>query len=469
MLGGEAREAQRRLSRQRNMVERRTHRLENLPVGRLLLENSLPAIAGMVIGSLYMALDRAFLGRVVGADAIAGVSVCMPLGFVLMAFGTLVGVGSGALVSIRLGQKRVEDAEATLGNALGLIAVLSLSLSAGLLLLLERILGMLGASAATLPHASAFMQVILSGSIFQYLSFGLNAVIRAEGSPRTAMVTMMINAGLNVVLDALFILGLGFGVRGAAVATVISQAASALWTLGYFLSPRSTLKLRLRNLRLRWEILRPMLAIGLSPFTMHLAASVTTMLINRRLASYGGDVAVAAYGVIGALTMLMLMAVFGITQGAQPIIGYNFGAGRVDRVRRTLGLALVAATGIVAVGALVIQLLPFTMFRLFVRDPALVAVGAHGVRICLALAPFVGFQVVSAQFFQAIGRASVSLVLSLMRQVILLLPLLLILPPIYGLDGVWSAMPLADGLACVLTALVLARQLAAFRSWRRGS
>ena len=443
------------------VMDQRTTRLGEERVGKLLWNFSLPAVAGMVVGSLYTVIDRAFLGNVVGGDAIAGISVCMPISFVLLAFGMLIGIGTGALVSIRLGQQKKQEAEQILGNALGLIVLASAVLTPVFLLTLDPLLTLFGASPQTLPYGRQFMRVILLGCFFQYASFGLNALIRAEGNPRLAMATQLINAGLNIVLDAVLILGLHFGVTGAAVATVISQAVSACWTLAHFRSRRSVLRLRLANLRLRWNIIRPAMAIGLAPFSMHVAASVISVLINRGLARHGGDAAVGAYGIIGALLMLILMPVFGLNQGAQPIIGYNFGAGRADRVRHTLRLAIIAASAVVCVGFAIAESIPNQLIRGFTHDPRLLEVGTRGMRICFAMLPVVGFQVVSANFFQAIGKAKAALTLSLLRQVIVLIPLLLILPRLMGLDGVWAAGPIADGVACVVTAVVLTAQLRA--------
>jgi putative MATE family efflux protein len=441
------------------VTDRRTARLGEDRIGTLLWSFSLPAIAGTVVSSLYVVIDRAFLGNVVGADAIAGVSLCMPVSFVIMAFGMLLGVGSGALVSIRLGEQRREEAEVILGNTVALIAVVSFVLSAAFLAALDPLLVVFGASAGTLPYARQFLRVILFGSFFQYASFGLNSVIRAEGNPRLAMLTVMINAVVNILLDALLVWGLDLGVTGAAVATVIAQAVSACWTLLHFRSARSVLRLSARNLRLRWSVVRGVIVIGLAPFAMQLGASVVTLIINRGLVRYGGDVAVSAYGVIGALTMFMLMPVIGLTQGAQPIIGYNYGARRIDRVRQALRLTVIAATIVVSVGFVAAEVFPRALIRAFAHDQALVVVGARGMRICLLMAPVIGFQIVSSHFFQAIGRAGSALVLTLLRQIFVLIPLLLVLPRHLGLDGVWGAGPIADLVSTLITALLLVRQL----------
>jgi len=437
----------------------RTARLGEERVGRLLWSFSLPAIAGTVVSSLYVVIDRAFLGNVVGADAIAGISLCMPISFVIMAFGMLVGIGSGALVSIRLGEQRRDDAELILGNAVALIAIVSVALTAIFLATLDPLLVLFGASERTLPYARQFLHVVLLGSFFQYASFGLNSVIRAEGNPRLAMLTVFINAATNIVLDALFVWALRLGVTGAATATVIAQGVSATWTLLHFRSARSVLKLRAANLRLRWTVIRAALAIGLSPFAMQIGMSVVNLLINRGLARHGGDAAISAHGVISALTMFIIMPVIGIVQGAQPILGYSYGARRLARVRETLRLAIIAATAVVCVGFAAAQAFPGALIRSFASDPRLVAVGVRGMHICLLMLPLVGFQIVSANFFQAIGKAQAALLLTLLRQVFMLIPLLLVLPRYIGLDGVWAAGPISDLASSLLTAAVLARQL----------
>jgi putative MATE family efflux protein len=381
-------------------MESRTERLRSEPVGKLLWTFSLPAIAGQLVISLYTVIDRAFLGNAVGADALAGVSLAMPIAFVIMAVGMLIGVGSGALVSIRLGQQRVADAEVILGNAFTLIVIASTALTSVALIFLEPLLRAFGATEQVLPYALQFMRIILFASFFQYSSFGLSAVIRSEGNPRLAMATMMINAGLNVVLDVVFIFGFGWGVPGAATATVISQGVAAIWVLTHFRSRRSVLKLRLANLRLRADVVRQMLAIGLAPFATQLVASLISLLILRGAARHGGETAVGAYGIIHAVSMLLMMPVLGIVQGAQPVIGFNWGARQNARVRRALKLAIVSATGVMVTGFLIVQLFPAQLIGLFVKDSALVAIGSRGMRLSLMMMPIIGFQIVGSQFFQ---------------------------------------------------------------------
>jgi putative MATE family efflux protein len=436
-------------------MEERTQTLGEKPVGKLLLEFSIPAIIGMMANSLYTIIDRLFVGNVVGADAIAGMSLTMPISFIIMAFGMLIGVGSGSLISIRLGENKIEQAEKILGNAFTLTLIISVVVSGFLILSLDSLLTHFGASPATLPYARQFISIILYGSLFQYISFGLSAIIRAEGNPRIAMMTLLINAGLNIVLDFVFICMLGLGLRGTAVATVISQAVAAIWVLAYFRGQHSVLKLRTQNMSLQLKLIKGIFAIGMAPFFMQLAASVVNLLFNRGLAQYGGDAAIGAFGIIGTITMFILMPIFGINQGAQPIIGYNYGALKYGRVKRALKLALAAATMIVVVGFVLLEMFPRQVLGAFTSDQELIDIGINGMRIFLLALPIVGFQVVGANYFQAIGKAFKSLILSMMRQVIALIPMLIILPHFFGLKGVWMASPISDLVAFLITSAFL--------------
>jgi putative MATE family efflux protein len=429
-------------------------------IPRLLLKFSVPAIVGMLVNALYNVVDRIFIGLGVGPLGIAGVTVGFPIMIVQMAFGMLIGMGGTALVSIRLGEQRKEEAERILGNAFSLLVIVSLLLMAAGLAWLRPLLALFGASPAILAQGHDYLSVILAGSVFMGVGFGLNGFIRAEGSPRMAMLTMVIGAALNTLLDPLFIFVFKMGVRGAAVATVISQAVSAAWVLGHFLAGRSLLKLRLANLRIRWNITAGIVAIGFAPFAMQLAASVLNALLTRQLQHYGGDLAIAAMGIFFSLNMLILMPIFGINQGAQPLIGYNYGARRFDRVKQALRLAIAAATAVVLVGFAVIELFPASMIRLFSRDSAsLLAIGVTALRICLATLPIVGFQIVAASYFQAVGKPRQAMLLMLSRQVLLLIPAILILPRFFGLLGIYYAVPLSDLGSALLTGIWLAREL----------
>jgi putative MATE family efflux protein len=429
-------------------------------IPRLLLKFSIPAVVGMLVNALYNVVDRIFIGLGVGPLGIAGATVGFPVMIVQMAFGMLIGMGATALVSIRLGEKRREEAEHILGNALSLLVLIALLLTAAGLVWLRPLLELFGASPAILAQGHAYLSVILAGSVFGSIGFGMNGFIRAEGNPRMAMLTMLIGAVLNTLLDPLFIFVFRMGVRGAAIATVISQAVSAAWVLGYFLGGRSLLKLRLPNLRIRWQTTARIVAIGFAPFAMQLAASVLNALLTRQLQRYGGDLAIAAMGIFFSLNMLILMPIFGINQGAQPLIGYNYGARRFDRVKQTLRLAIAAATVVVLAGFAVVELFPGALIGLFSRDsPELTAIAVTAIRICLAALPIVGFQIVAASYFQAVGKPRESMLLMLSRQVLLLIPAILILPRFLGLRGIYYAVPLADLGSALLTGTWLALEL----------
>ncbi|OHB84278.1 MAG: MATE family efflux transporter [Planctomycetes bacterium RBG_16_64_12] len=438
----------------------RSNRLGQGSIPYLLLTFSAPAIVGMLAQALYNVVDRIFVGQAVGPLGIAGTTVAFPFMLIVMAFGMLIGFGATALVSIRLGEQKRDEAERVLGNAVVLLVGVSILLTAIGLALLAPLLTLFGSSEKILPYASDYLRIIVLGTVFQTVGFGLNAVIRGEGNPRIAMVTMLIGALLNTILDPIFLFGFGWGMRGAAAATIIAQAVSALWVLGYFLGGRSLLVLQVKNLRLRWSTCAAILALGSPMFAMQIAASVLNAILNNQLRIHGGDLAISAMGIIYAVVLFIAMPVFGINQGAQPIIGYNFGARNFDRVKRTLLAAVLAATGVTSAGFLVVMLFPSQVVWLFNHeDAALMELGTHAIRICLMMLPIVGFQIVSSSYFQAVGKPKQAMFLSLSRQVLLLIPAVLLLPYFFGLGGVWAAMPTADLGSSVLTGIWLLLEL----------
>ncbi len=433
----------------------RSKQLGEENIGKLLMKFSVPAIVGMLVNGLYNVVDRVFVGRGVGKLALSGVAVTFPIAIMIMAFAMLIGIGSAALISIKLGQQKKEDAEHILGNALTLLVIFSLMVTVFGLIFLEPMLLKMGASKGTLPYAKDYITIILIGSIFQSVGFGLNNTIRSEGNPRVAMVTMLIGGILNIILEPIFIFVFHMGTRGSAIATVIAQTVNTIWVLYYFFGGSSVLKIHYKNLKLNAKVVKSILAIGMSPFSMQLAASIVTIVSNRSLVKYGGDMALGAMGVIMGVVMMVLMPTFGINQGCQPIIGYNYGAKQYGRVKHTLKLAILAATAITTTGFIFIQLFPKQIISLFNQDPELIAIGSHGMRIYLFMIPIVGFQIVSSNYFQAIGKANISIFLGLSRQVILLLPLLFILPRFFGLNGVWMSGPSSDALASIITAIFI--------------
>lgn len=440
-------------------------RLGTESVKDLLLEFSIPAIIGMVVNALYNIVDRIFIGKGVGQLAIGGVFVGLPLGVIAMAFAMLIGVGGNTLVSIKLGEGKKEEAEKILAHSLTLLLIVGVALSIVGLLFLEPLLLAFGATPANLPFALDYMRIIIYGAVFQILGFGMNNFIRGEGNPRIAMVTMLIGALINTICDPIFIFVFKMGVKGAALATIISQAVSAIWVMYYFLGGSSLLKIRLEDMKPDLAIVKEIFVIGFSPFSMQLAASMVMVLFNKSLNNFGGDMAISSMSVIQSITMMILMPVFGINQGAQPLMGYNFGAKKYDRVKETLKYAAISASAITVLGFLLIEIFPGQIFQLFLNDPRelemITRIGIPGMRIHLAAIGVVGFQVIGGNYFQATGKPKKAMILSLSRQVLILIPMLIVLPRLFnlGLTGVWLSGPISDILSTVLTALLLKQDI----------
>lgn len=439
------------------MDKDREKRLAGEDIKKLLISFSIPSMVGMLVNALYNIVDRVFIGKIPGTGnlAITGIGLTFPIVTILLAFAMLVGVGAGATVSIRLGQKKKDEAEEILGNAFFLMIVINISLTILGLIFAEPILRGLGASEKTVGYALSYIRIILLGNVFNNVAFGLNNLIRAEGNPKISMYTMLFGAGLNTILDPIFIFVFGMGIEGAAIATVISQIGSAIWTLMYYFRGNSMLKIKKENFKLKSHIVKSIFAIGISPFAMQLVASVVSAISNRALSTYGGDTAVGAMTVISSVSMIFLMPIFGINQGAQPIIGYNYGAKNYKRVKDTLKYAIIGASSICILGFLAIQLFPEAIIKFFNNDAELIKVGTKGLKTYLFMLPIVGLQIVSSNFFQCIGKAKKSIFLSMTRQVIFLIPLLLVLPKFMELNGIWVAGPIADFLASLVTVLFL--------------
>jgi putative MATE family efflux protein len=429
-----------------------TARLGQEKIGSLLITFSIPAIVGMLVMSLYNVIDRVFIGNSAGSLGIAAITVGFPIMILQFAFIGMIGMGATALASIRLGQQKREEAEFIMGNALVLLAALAVIMTALGLILLDPLLRIFGASDEVMPYARTYIQIILGASIFQSFSFGMNNFIRAEGNPRTAMATMIVGAVMNVILAPLFIFGFGWGMAGAGLATALAQAVSAIWVMLHFLLGRSTLKIRRKNLRVDFAVTRQIMALGAAFFAMQLAQSVLSAVMNTSLGIYGGDVAISGMGIVITLMTLIMMPIVGINQGAQPIIGYNYGAQRYDRVKATLKYSAAAATVIATAGFVVIRLFPTQLITIFNRqDAELIAFGTNALVVFMTFLPLLGFQIVGSGYFQAVGKPRQSLILTLSRQVLILIPALLILPRFFQLNGVLMAGPVADIVASTLT------------------
>lgn len=440
--------------------------LTSRPIGALLWQYALPAIIAMMTSSLYNIIDGIFIGQGVGADAITGLALTNPLMALSAAFGAMVGVGGATLMSVRLGQQDHKAARHILGNVVVLNIFTGLLLMVGALAFLEPILRAFGASDATLPYAADFLRIILMGNVITHLFYGLNAQLRSTHRPRLAMAATIGSVAINSVLAALFIFGLGWGIRGAALATVLAQASMLVWQLRLFSNANDLVHLSRRYLRPRWRIIRETITIGMPQLLLNSCAALVGIIITRSMASFGGDTAVGAFGIVGRLMMLVVFVVIGFNQGMQPIAGYNFGAGRNDRVIAVARMTIMAATLITTLGFIVTWIWAEPLVSIFAKDaPELIEASARGLRIAFGVFPFVGMQIVSSAFFQSIGIPGKSIFLSLTRQVIFLIPALLVLPRLWHdpVEGIWLAMPLSDAAASLLSAFLLWRQFKALQ------
>lgn len=428
-------------------------------IGKLLMQYAIPAIIAMTASSLYNMVDSIFIGHGVGPLAIAGLAITFPLMNLAAAFGSLVGVGASTLVAIKLGQKDKESATHVLGNVVLLNAIIGLVFMTVALIFLDPILLFFGASPDTLPYAREYMEVILAGNLITHIYMGLNEVLRASGYPQKAMIATLMAVIVNCVLDALFIFVFEWGIRGAALATIAAQAISLGWELYHFSSKKSFLHFQKGIFGLKRHIVGGMLAIGLSPFLMNLCACFVVILINKSLKAHGGDLAIGAYGIVNRVVFLFIMIVMGFNQGMQPIAGYNFGARQFDRLIQVLKYTIFCGVAVTTIGFLAGQLFPRSIVYLFTTDAELIRIAVEGLRIVLIFFPVVGFQMVTSSFFQSIGMAKKAIFLSLTRQLLFLIPSLLILPNFFGTDGVWMSMPVADAIATIVAALMLRWQL----------
>lgn len=433
--------------------------LATRPIGRLLWEYSLPAVVGMVVMSLYNVIDRIFIGRGVGADAIAGLAVTFPVMNVSAAIGVLIGAGAAARVSIMLGQGNHRGAELVLGNALVLIILNAFIYLTIFSIFIDEILMAFGASEVTIPYARDFISYLIPGMFVMNIMYSLNNVMRASGYPRQAMVTMFIGAGCNLVLAPVFIFVLDMGIKGAAIATDISMTIGAAFVIAHFCRKTSTVHFTRGIYRLKWHIIWAIVSIGAAPSIVNFTSSAINVIINRSLYQYGGDIAVGAVGIFNTYTSLLCMIVVGISMGIQPILGYNYGAGNIARVKKTFWTAAVAGTVFTSAGAFFSVFFPELIAQAFTVDTELIAATANGLHISTMIFWFVGFQIVSTALFQSIGMAGKSIFLSLIRQVIFLIPLLLLLPRVFGLDGVWASFPTSDLAATIVTLLMVWYQL----------
>lgn len=442
-----------------------TLELGTKPIGRLLWQYALPAIVAMLASSLYNMVDSIFIGQGVGPIAISGLAITFPFMNLTGAFGAAIGVGSSTYLSVKLGQKDYRTAERILGNTLMLNVYVGVALSVVCLLMLDPILRFFGASDATLPYARQYMVIILAGNVVTHTYLGLNAVLRAASKPRQAMNATIFTVVFNTILDPIFIYpwGLGLGISGAAYATILAQILALCYQARLLGDKRQLIHFSRGTYKLQSQIIKNIIAIGVSPFAMNVCSCIIVIFINNQLVSYGGDLAVGAYGISNKILFVFTMFVLGLNQGMQPIAGYNFGAQRFDRLVRVVKLTMLSATAVVTVGWCFAMFLPQLCVRLFTTDATLIGIAANALRISGCMFPIVGYQMVTTNFFQCIGKVKVSIFLSLSRQLIFLLPMLWLLPHFFQLNGVWFSMPTSDLLASVVTAWVMVRYMRMFK------
>lgn len=424
-------------------------------ISSLIMKFSVPAIIGMVVSALYNIVDRIFIGNSpdLGADGLTGITIAFPIMIILLSIGILFGVGGATLFSMNLGAGKNEEANHVIGNAFSLLLISGFLFMVVGQIFLEPLLRLFGASKEALPYAMEYMRIIFFGAIFQVVGMGLNNFLRADGQPKLAMITMFVGAGTNIILDPIFIYVFKMGMSGAALATILSQFISMIWIMLYFFSNRTKHRIQLKYMMLRKKLVVKMIAFGMPGFLVQVSNCILNIILNKTLLAYGGDIAISGMGVINSVQTFLLMPIIGLNQGIQPIVSFNFGAKKYDRIKSTEKQAMLVATTIVLVGWVLTRVFPSQIVALFNRDPELMRFGSFAIKTWFWCLPVIGFQILGANFFQAIGRSSSAMFLTLTRQVLILIPAVLIFSQIWGLDGILYAAPLADGLSAILTGI----------------
>ena len=441
----------------RKMTDSKAATLElgTKPVGKLLMQYSIPAIIAMTAASLYNMVDSIFIGQGVGPMAISGLAITFPFMNLTAAFGAAIGVGASTCISVKLGQRDYSSANRILGNTFTLNLIVGIAIGVICLLFLDPILRFFGASNQTIVYARDYMEVILAGNVFSHMYFGLNAVLRSASKPRHAMFATIFTVVINTLLDPIFIYIFQLGIRGAAYATILSQILALIWQMKLFSNKKELIRFTSGTYRLQKDLVRNIIGIGMSPFAMNVCACIVVIFINKGFVAYGGDLAVGAYGIDNRVAFFFIMITMGVTQGMQPIAGYNYGSQQLDRLMKVLKYSVYAGVTVMTTGFLVAMFLPELCVRMFTSDETLIAMAVRGIRIDMAAFPVVGYQMVVTNFFQSIGKAKISMFLSLSRQLLFLIPLLIVLPPQLGVDGVWLSLPVSDVIAAIVAAVMM--------------
>ncbi len=440
-------------------MKQQSERLGTEKIGSLLISLSAPAMIGMFVTALYNVADAIFIGRGVGTLGLAGVSIALPFQMLLMALAGMVGMGGGSIISRRLGERNLEEANRVLGNVIDLVVIIGCIAALCVLMFVEPLLVFIGSTPAILPYAQDYLSIVLAGSVLFGFAMSTNNIVRAEGNARLAMVTMIFSAGINLVLDPIFIFGFHWGVRGAALATIIAQTCGACLMVWYFASGRSSLNIAPKYFRPDMSTVRQIMIIGSPIFVRHSAGYVMFVIVNSLLVTHGNEVSVAVFGVVNRVLMVFLMPTMGIIQGMQPIVGYNWGSRDMERVKETVSLAVKYSTVISVAASVIMMIFPSYLIRIFSADKAMIEGGTSALRFIFAAAAVIGAQMVAGGFYQALGKANQALILGMARQVLFFIPLVLVMPGIWGLNGVWAAFPLADICAFGLAAAMFYRDV----------
>lgn len=441
------------------MHDERQQMLANERIGKLLWKLSLPAGIGMFVMALYNVVDTIFIGQVVGPLGIAGLTIVFPIQILVMGIGLMIGIGGASLISRSLGARDFEKAERTLGNAILLAVILGVLITIVGLSDSSFWLRLIGASETILPYAKDYLDIILLGTVFRIFAMGINQLVRAEGNARVAMISMLIGAILNILLDAVFIIALGMGIKGAAIATVLSQVVTSLYIIHYYLFQGSSVKVHMKNFVPKLIVIRGIMVIGFGSFIRTTGGGLVAIIVNRTLVAYGGDLAVAAYGMVLRAMMVAFMPIISVGQGLQPILGFSYGAKRFDRALQAIKLSVIVATIFSIISFLFIFFLRAPIMGIFTNDGLLVAAGSHAAKLIFLAVYLIGFQMVGSVVFQALGKAVPTFVTATSRQILFLLPLVFILPRFLQLDGVWLSAPIADALSFILTLALFIPQI----------
>lgn len=444
------------------MMKQQSERLGKDPIPQLLVNLAVPATFGMFVMALYNVVDTIFVATAVGTVGVAAVSIAFPVQLIIMALAGCIGIGGASAISRILGANKLDEANSIFGNVVSLIFLVSI---AGIVLglnFLEPILYMFGSSETILPYAKDYLEIILYGTFFFAFAFAMNNIIRSEGNAKTAMITMVLSAALNIILTPLFIFGFGMGIKGSALATVLAQAITAIYLLFYFIQGKSSLTFKAIYLRPNLTVINQILAVGSSAFAQQAASSIMFVFANHMLIYHGGDLGVAVFGIVHKIIMFSMMPVIGIVQGLLPLVGFNYGANQYQRVSESITLAIKTATIVVVFAFIVVMVFPKQLMLIFTKDADAIQMGITALRIVFAVSFTIGVQIVTGGVFQALGEGRIALVLSMSRQILFLIPLLLILPMIFQLTGVWLAFPLADLLSFFLALWFINRHRSLF-------